>query len=61
MEKFECKDLVKTCSFVATGSSVDEVKKKAIEHAQKAHPDLVKSSPLATLEKNITGVIKKVS
>jgi predicted small metal-binding protein len=61
MEKFEFKDLGMVCSFVVTGSSVEEVKKKAIEHAQKAHPDVVKSAPMASLEKNITGVIKKVS
>jgi predicted small metal-binding protein len=61
MEKFECKDLGMACSFVATGNSVEEVKRKAVEHAQKAHPDVVKSGPMAVLEKNITGVIRKVS
>lgn len=56
MQKFECKSLGINCNFVATGNTVDEVKMKAMEHAQSVHKDmLAKMTPQqkADLEQNI--------
>jgi len=41
MLKFECKNLGTNCSYIATGNTVEDVKKNATEHAQKAHKDLL--------------------
>jgi predicted small metal-binding protein len=41
MKTFACKDLGLDCSFVATGSTVEEVKGKAMTHAQVVHQDLL--------------------
>ena len=41
MLKFECKDLGMDCNFVATGTTAEEVKKKAVAHAQTVHKDLL--------------------
>lgn len=41
MLKFACKDVGVNCSFVATGASVEEVKKKAFAHAGVVHADLM--------------------
>jgi predicted small metal-binding protein len=42
MKQFACKDLGMDCDFVATGNTVDEVKKKVMEHAQARHADTLK-------------------
>ena len=42
MKQFACKDLGMNCDFVASGNTVDEVKKKAVEHAQVRHADILK-------------------
>ncbi|NJD60214.1 MAG: DUF1059 domain-containing protein [Anaerolineales bacterium] len=57
MMKLECKDLGTNCSYVARGNTLEEVKKKAIEHTQSVHPDfLAKMSPQqkADLDKTLT-------
>jgi predicted small metal-binding protein len=57
MMKLECKDLGTNCSYVAQGNTLDEVKKKAMEHTQAVHPDfLAKMSPqqMADLDKTLT-------
>ncbi len=42
MLKFACKDVGVDCDFVATGATVEELQKKAFEHASVAHADLLK-------------------
>ncbi len=41
MLKFECKNLGTNCSYIATGTTVDAVKKDAAEHTQRVHKDLL--------------------
>lgn len=41
MKSFACKDLGLDCSFVATGSTVEEVKDSAMAHAKVVHQDLL--------------------
>ena len=57
-----CRDLGMDCDFVATGSTVDEVKTKAMTHAQAVHTDVLKtmSSPaqMAAMQKQMESVIK---
>jgi len=57
-----CRDLGMDCDFVATGNTVDEVKRKAMAHALEKHADVLKSmsSPaqMAAMEKQIESVIK---
>ena len=52
MKEFACKDLGIDCSFVATGNTVDEVKKKAMDHATVRHADLLKKMA-ATAEQKV--------
>jgi len=42
MEKFACKNLGIECDFVATGTTKEEVLKKAMEHGGTVHADLMK-------------------
>jgi len=42
MLKFACKDVGLDCDFVATGSTVEEVKEKAFAHAGVVHADVLK-------------------
>ncbi len=42
MLKFACKDVGVDCEFVATGTTMDEVKNKAFAHASVVHADLLK-------------------
>jgi predicted small metal-binding protein len=61
MLKFACKDLGIDCTFVATGATVEEVKQKAMTHAQSVHKDLLsKMTPkqLAELPQNIISKIR---
>ncbi len=63
MKQFACKDLGMDCDFVASGNTVDEVKKKAIEHAQMIHPDIMKKmaptpAKMAEMEKTIVSMIR---
>jgi len=41
MLKFECKNLGTNCSYIATGNTIEDVKKNAAEHTQKVHKDLL--------------------
>jgi predicted small metal-binding protein len=41
MLKFECKNLGTNCSYIATGNTVENVKKNAVNHAQTVHKDLL--------------------
>ena len=43
MMKFACKDLGIDCNYVATGSTKEEVLKKAMEHGGSAHADKMKN------------------
>jgi len=62
MKTFKCRDLGMDCDFVATGNTVEEVKKKAFEHAGQVHADMLKtmSTPeqMAAMEKQVVGAIK---
>jgi predicted small metal-binding protein len=63
MKQFACKDLGMNCDFVASGSTVDEVKKKAVEHAQVKHADLLKKmagtpTQMIEFEKTIVSKIR---
>jgi predicted small metal-binding protein len=42
MEKFACKSLGLDCNYAVTGSTRDEVMKKAMEHGNSVHADLMK-------------------
>jgi len=50
------------CNFVAEGKTVEEVKQKAMAHAQQKHADLLKamSSPaqMVEMERQLTAAIK---
>jgi predicted small metal-binding protein len=57
MLEFECKELGTHCNYVARGTSLEEVKMKAMEHAQTVHKDLLDSmSPQqrADIDKTVT-------
>jgi predicted small metal-binding protein len=41
MEKFACKNLGIDCNFVVTGATKAEVLKKAMEHGNAVHADLM--------------------
>jgi predicted small metal-binding protein len=43
MMKFACKDLGIDCNFVATGATKEEVMKKAMDHGNVVHADLMKN------------------
>ena len=63
MKTFACKDLGMDCSFVATGETVEEVKNKAMAHAQKVHADVLKQmtatpAGMAEMEKALMKAIK---
>ena len=47
MPQLACRDMGMECSAVITGGTVEEVKRKALEHAQAVHADMLKamSSP----------------
>ncbi len=50
MLSFACKDTGMDCSFVATGNTVEEVKKAAFAHAGVVHKDVVQSMSPQQLE-----------
>jgi predicted small metal-binding protein len=57
MLSFECKELGTNCSYVATGNTLEEVKKEAMEHAQTVHRDLLASmtpQQMADMDKTLT-------
>ncbi|MCL5958846.1 MAG: DUF1059 domain-containing protein [Chloroflexi bacterium] len=63
MLQFACKDMGMGFDdgFVATGATVEEVKQKAMEHAQEKHADMLKSmSPeqMAEMDKKLESLIK---
>lgn len=62
MYYFACKDMQMDCGFVTSGETVEEVKDKAMAHAQKAHADVLKkmSTPaqMAEMEKMVVQAIK---
>ena len=60
MLKFQCKDLGIDCSYVATGNTVEDVKKSAVAHAQTVHKDLLaKMTPqqIEDMYKTVTRMI----
>jgi predicted small metal-binding protein len=42
MKTFACKDMGMECDFVATGATAEEVTRKAMEHAQIVHGEMLK-------------------
>jgi predicted small metal-binding protein len=50
MLKFACKDVGVDCNFIATGESVEVVKKAAFAHAEVVHKDILQSMPPEQLE-----------
>jgi predicted small metal-binding protein len=62
MYTFACKDMEMDCGFVTSGETVEEVKNKAMAHAQKAHADVLKnmSTPaqMAKMEEMVLHAIK---
>lgn len=40
--KFACEDVGVDCNFIAAGKTVEEVKKKAFDHAGGAHADIIR-------------------
>ncbi len=61
MYRFECKDLgMIQCNFSATGQTTDEVKNKAIQHAQQVHADMLKGMSPQQTEDFIKTVVSKI-
>ncbi len=61
MLKFACKDVGVDCDFVATGTTVEEVKDKAFAHASVVHADLLKGlseAQMAEMTKAVEASIK---
>lgn len=61
MLKFACMDAGVDCDFVATGETVEEVKKAAFAHAGVVHKDILQSmtpAQLEALEKTVETNIK---
>ncbi len=61
MLKFACKDVGVDCDFVATGTTVEEVKNKAFAHASVVHADLLKGmseAQMAEMTKAVEASIK---
>ena len=62
MKTFKCRELGMDCDFVATGNTVEEVTKKAFDHAGQVHADMLKtmSTPqqMAEMQKQVISVIK---
>jgi predicted small metal-binding protein len=43
MPQLACRDLGMECNAVINGSSVEEVKRRAMQHAQAVHADMLKT------------------
>jgi predicted small metal-binding protein len=50
MLKFACKDVGMDCSFIATGNSIEEVKRAAFAHAEVIHKEILQSMTPGQLE-----------
>ena len=65
MKSLACKDLGMQCDFVATGNTVEEVKQKAMTHAQMVHGDILKtmSTPeqMVEMDKTMDRMIKEIA
>ncbi len=42
MQKFACKDIGLQCDYITTGATKDEVIRKALQHGNTVHSDLMK-------------------
>ena len=60
MLKFACKDLGMDCSFTATGATLEEVKQKAMTHAESVHKDMLSKMTPKQLEELNQNVISKI-
>ena len=63
MQKFACKDLGIDCGFTATGATKDEVMRKAMQHGNTAHADMMKKltkEQSAKFAKDLEAAIKTV-
>jgi predicted small metal-binding protein len=66
MKSLACKDMGMDCNFVATANTEEEVKQKAIVHAQKVHADIFKSmsstpAQMAEMQKAMNKAIKQLA
>ena len=63
MKSFACKDVGIQCGFVTTGATKDEVLRKAIQHGETAHSDLMKKmtkEQAAKFAKDVEASIKNI-
>ena len=61
MYSMECKDMGMDCSFKTSGDTIEEVKQKAMAHAQAVHMDVLATitpEQLVDMDKLLTSVIK---
>jgi len=62
MYSFACRDMGMDCDQVITGSTAEEVARKAMAHAQEKHADVLKTmtSPaqMAQMQQQLQGAIK---
>ncbi len=60
MYKFDCKDMGMQCNFSATGQTVDEVKNKAVQHAQQVHADMLKGMSPQQVDDLVKAIVDKI-
>ena len=60
MFNFACKDLGVDCNFTATGATLEEVKQKAMAHAESVHKDMLSKMTPKQLEELNQNVISKI-
>ncbi len=63
MMSFACKDVGIQCGFVTTGATKDEVLRKAMQHGETAHADMMKKltkEQAAKFAKDIEAAIKTI-
>lgn len=63
MQKFACKDLGLQCDYVTTGATKDEVLRKAMQHGNTVHADMMKKlskEQAAKFQKDLEASIKTV-
>jgi predicted small metal-binding protein len=63
MQKFECRNLGLDCDFSVTGSTKEEVERKAMEHGGRVHQDLMRGfneKQAADFRKRLRASIKTV-
>jgi predicted small metal-binding protein len=65
MKSLACRDLGMDCDYISTGNTVEDVKQKAMAHAQVVHADVLKTmtSPaqMAEMQKLMDKMIKQTA